>query len=117
MFKYNGTYFPTLTEATTAVMLAHPELLDDDISDYVSSHVEDVTMDANIAAQEISDFNAERGELGQERFEFFSHAREMGEAEQDADAADLQADAWDNPVDGGVFDDDPSPYDGTYSEE
>jgi hypothetical protein len=74
-------------------------------------------MDMNLAAQEISDFNAEQGELGQERFEFFSHAREMEELEAEADNADLLADSDFNPVDSGVFDDDPSPYSGDYSEE
>jgi hypothetical protein len=115
MFKYNGTYFSTLTEATTAVMLAHPELLDDNISDYVDSHVEDVTMDTNIAAQEISDFTAEQGELGQERMELLHELATQDE--RDADSTDLLADSDFNPVDSGVFDDDPSPYSGDYSEE
>jgi hypothetical protein len=42
MFKYNDTTYPTLTEAITAVMIDHPELLDDDIPDFVNSHVEEI---------------------------------------------------------------------------
>jgi phage-related tail protein len=72
-------------------------------------------MDMNLAAQEISDFNAEQGELGQERMEVLRELAEQDEAE--ADYADLLADSDFNPVDSGVFDDDPSPYSGDYSEE
>jgi hypothetical protein len=42
MFKYNDLLYPTLEAVTLAVMEDHPELLDDSISDFVDSHVEEL---------------------------------------------------------------------------
>jgi hypothetical protein len=71
-------------------------------------------MDENMMVQEISDFNAEQGMMrGDDMQEVMADLND----EAEADYADMQADSYDNPVDMGVFDDDPSPYDGNYSEE
>ena len=44
-YKYNDIIYDTLTEAVEAVWDAHPELLDDELSDYCDDNIEEMLSD------------------------------------------------------------------------
>jgi hypothetical protein len=42
MYKYDGEIYRTYEILVEVVMDDHPELLDDDLSDFIDSHVEEI---------------------------------------------------------------------------
>lgn len=44
-YKYNGLFFSTSEKAEGEVMRVHPELLDDQLSDYCDMFIEECTVD------------------------------------------------------------------------
>ncbi len=41
-FRYNGVTYITYEDVCEAVMSKHPELLDDELPDYINNHVEEL---------------------------------------------------------------------------